>query len=214
VLFFFQEESDAMPQQKKHSGAVTTTTLYVKNMVCDRCIRVVREELERLKLDVRSVALGEVVVAGIARELPLKQISNVLETNGFELIEDRNAKTIELLKLAVLRLVREGSDIKERKIRQSEYLSKELGLDYHYLSTLFSSIENITIEQYIILQRIERAKELLKYGELTLSEIAYKLGYSSVQHLSNQFKSVTGFTPSSFKKLTGNVRKPLDRISS
>ncbi|HCA78613.1 MAG TPA: AraC family transcriptional regulator, partial [Bacteroidetes bacterium] len=200
-----------MPQQKKRTGAVATTTLYIKNMVCDRCIRVVREELKELKLDVRSVTLGEVVVAGGPRELPMKQIAGVLEANDFELIEDRKAKTIERLKIAVLKLIRESDDGEERRIKQSEYLSKELGLDYHYLSTLFSSIENITIEQYVILQRVERAKELLKYGELTLSEIAYKLGYSSVQHLSNQFKSVTGFTPSSFKNLTGNVRKPLDR---
>jgi len=213
VLFFFKEAGIAMPRQQKRSGAVAATTLYVKNMVCDRCIRVVREELEQLTLDVRSVTLGEVMVGGTTRELPMQQISAVLEANGFELIEDRKAKTIELLKLAVLRLVRESDDGKNRKIKQSEYLSKELGLDYHYLSSLFSSIENVTIEQYIILQRVERAKELLKYGELTLSEIAYKLGYSSVQHLSNQFKSVTGFTPSSFKKLTGNVRKPLDKIS-
>ena len=212
MLFFFKEAGIAMPRQQKRSGAVAATTLYVKNMVCDRCIRVVREELEQLTLDVRSVTLGEVVVGGTTRELPMQQISAVLEANGFELIEDRKAKTIELLKLAVLRLVRESDDGKNRKIKQSEYLSKELGLDYHYLSSLFSSIENVTIEQYIILQRVERAKELLKYGELTLSEIAYKLGYSSVQHLSNQFKSVTGFTPSSFKKLTGNVRKPLDKI--
>ena len=203
-----------MPQQKKRTGAVATTTLYIKNMVCDRCIRVVREELKELKLDVRSVTLGEVVVAGGPRELPMKQIAGVLEANDFELIEDRKAKTIERLKIAVLKLIRESDDGEERRIKQSEYLSKELGLDYHYLSTLFSSIENITIEQYVILQRVERAKELLKYGELTLSEIAYKLGYSSVQHLSNQFKSVTGFTPSSFKNLTGNVRKPLDRVSS
>ncbi len=202
-----------MAPRKKRSGDIATTTLCVKNMVCNRCIRVVREELNRLKLDVRSVKLGEVVVAGNARELPIQQISKLLEENGFELIEDRKAKTIEFLKIAVLKLVRESDSGVERKIKQSEYLSKELGLEYHYLSTLFSSIENITIEQYIILQRVERVKELLKYGELTLSEIAYKLGYSSVQHLSNQFKSVTGFTPSAFKKLTGNVRKPIDKIS-
>ena len=214
MLFFFQEASVTMSQRQKRSGTIAATTLYVKNMVCDRCIRVVREELQRLNLDVRSVTLGEVVVAGNAGGLPMKQISGVLEANGFELIEDRRAKTIESLKLAVLKLVRESDDGKNRRIKQSEYLSRELGLDYHYLSTLFSSIENVTIEQHIILQRVERAKELLKYGELTLSEIAYKLGYSSVQHLSNQFKSVTGFTPSSFKKLTGAVRKALDRVST
>jgi transcriptional regulator GlxA family with amidase domain len=202
-----------MTPQKKRLGDLATTTLYVRNMVCDRCIRVVSEELKRLKLDVRNVTLGEVVVAGMASILPMQRISNVLEENGFELIEDRKARTIEQLKLAVLKLVRERGEGRNQKTRQSEYLSNKLGLDYHYLSTLFSSIENITIEQYIILQRVERAKELLKYGELTLSEIAYKLGYSSVQHLSNQFKSVTGFTPTSFKKLTGNVRKPIDKVA-
>ena len=191
-----------------------TSTLYIKNMVCDRCIRVVRDELTKMKLDVRSVLLGEVVVTGAAAELPMEAIKSVLDENGFELIEDRKAKTIEQMKLAIIRFIREDHDKRERKIKFSEYLSKELGLEYHYLSTLFSSVENVTIEQFIILQRIERAKELLKYGELTLSEIAYKLGYSSVQHLSNQFKSVTGFTPTRFRSLTGQQRKPIDRVSS
>ena len=190
-----------------------TTTLYVKNMVCDRCIRVVKDELTALRLDVRSVALGEVVVEGTANKLPIGRIKTVFEQNGFELIEDRKAKTIERLKLAILKLVREDYDRRDRKIKSSEYLSKELGLDYHYLSTLFSSLENVTIEQYIILQRVERVKELLKYGELTLSEIAYKLGYSSVQHLSNQFKQATGFTPTKFRSLKGHLRRPLDRVS-
>ena len=197
------------PENKTPKNRMTTT-LYVKNMVCDRCIRVVRDELTAMKLDVRSVALGEVVVEGAANKLPIDKIKTVLEQNGFELIEDRTAKTIERLKLAILKLVREDRD---RKIKSSEYLSKELGLDYHLLSTLFSSVENVTIEHYIILQRVERAKELLKYGELTLSEIAYKLGYSSVQHLSNQFKQTTGFTPTKFRSLTGTVRKPLDRVA-
>lgn len=192
---------------------MATTTLYVKNMVCDRCIRVVRDELEALKLDIRSVVLGEVVVAGPARDLPVDQIRKVLEENGFELIEDRRAKTIEQLKLAVLKLVREENKGESRTIKQSEYLSREVGIDYHYLSKLFSSVENITLEHYVILQRIELAKELLKYGELTLSEIAYRLGYSSVQHLSNQFKSVTGFTPTAFKKQTSNVRRPIDKVN-
>jgi len=199
-----------MTQEQKTSKGKMTTTLYVKNMVCDRCIRVVKDELTAMKLDVRSVTLGEVVMEGATNKLPLEQIKTVLEQNGFELIEDRKAKTIERLKLAILKLVREDRD---RKIKSSQYLSKELGLDYHYLSTLFSSVENVTIEQYIILQRVERAKELLKYGELTLSEIAYKLGYSSVQHLSNQFKQTTGFTPTRFRSLTGQLRRPLDRVS-
>ena len=151
------------------------------------------------------------MVAGSARDLPMQRIATVLENNGFELIEDRRARTIEQLKLAVLKLVRQAEG-RDRRLKQSEYLSLELGLEYHYLSTLFSSIENMTIEHYIILQRVELVKELLKYGELTLSEIAYRVGYSSVQHLSNQFKSVTGLTASSFKKQTHNTRKPLDKL--
>lgn len=203
-----------MPTQMRTKKNVATTTLYIKNMVCDRCIRVVRDELTRITLDVRSVSLGEVVIAGAAQKLPMKTIKSVLAENGFELIEDRKAKTIEQMKLALIKYVRENHEESDRKVRFSEYLSKELGLDYHYLSTLFSTVENVTIEQFIILQRIERAKELLKYGELTLSEIAYKLGYSSVQHLSNQFKAITGFTPTRFRSLTGQLRKPIDRVSA
>ena len=202
-----------MPGQTTKKNDKPTSTLYVKNMVCDRCIRVVREELTKIKLDVRSVSLGEVIVAGTVKELPMESIKSVLDENGFELIEDRKAKTIEQMKLTIIKFVREDHDKLGKRARFSEYLSKELGLDYHYLSTLFSSVENVTVEQFIILQRIERAKELLKYGELTLSEIAYKLGYSSVQHLSNQFKAITGFTPTRFRSLTGQVRKPIDRVS-
>ena len=201
------------PRSLEKNEEVPTTTLFVKNMVCDRCIRVVREELTAMKLDVRSVSLGEVVVAGTSKYLPIDRIKAVLEHNGFELIEDRKAKIIEHLKLTILKLVREQSE-GSRKLKHSEFISKELGLEYHYLSALFSSVENITIEQYVILQRIELAKELLKYGELTLSEIAYKLGYSSVQHLSNQFKTVTGFTPTAFRAQTGQVRKPLDKVAA
>jgi AraC-like DNA-binding protein len=188
----------------------TSMTLYVKNMVCDRCIRVVRQELENIGLDVRSVTLGEVTLTGKFQDFPMNQIRKTLEENGFELIEDRKARTIEKLKLAIIRLIREPGD---RKLKYSAYLSKELGLEYHYLSTLFSSVENVTIEQYIIRQRVERAKELLKYGERTLSEIAYELGYSSVQHLSSQFKHITGLTPTQFKRMTINMRNPLDHVS-
>ena len=197
-----------MPKRElTHAG--TTMTLYVKNMVCDRCIRVVTQELEKIGLDVRSVTLGEVILTRSSR-VPMDQIKKTLEENGFELIEDRKARTIEQLKLAIIGLVREAGD---RKLKYSAYLSKELGLEYHYLSTLFSSVENVTIEQYIIRQRVERTKELLKYGERTLSEIAYELGYSSVQHLSNQFKHITGLTPTQFKRMTVNTRNPLDHVS-
>jgi len=189
------------------------TTLYVKNMVCGRCIRVVREELERLGLHVARVELGEVDLIH-RRPLDTNRIGSVLEQNGFELIEDKSVRIIERIKLAILKLVQH--DYRESPLRSnySEYISRELGRDYHTLSSLFSSIENTTIEQYIILQKIERVKELLKYGEMTLSEIAFKMGYSSVQHLSTQFRKVTGLTPSHFKNTKRILRKPLDKVGA
>ena len=190
-----------------------TTILLIKNMVCNRCIKVVKEELEKLGLDVRNIVLGEAEVSGNKADIPVDKVRNVLEENGFELIEDKKAKVIEQIKIIILDLVRRDEDENPLNEKYSEYIVDKVGMDYHYLSNLFSSVENITIEQYIILQKIERAKELLKYGELTLSEIAYKLGYSSVQHLSNQFKKITGLTASRFKNMTENTRKPLDRIN-
>ena len=186
-------------------------TLYVKNMVCDRCIRIVKEELEEIGLDVRSITLGEVVVAS-ARATNLTEVRSVLEKNGFELIDDKKVKMIEQIKTLIINLVHHGNTGKSAAINYSAYIAQHVGHDYHYLSTLFSSIENITIEKYLIHQKIERVKELLVYNEMTLSEIAYQMGYSSVQHLSNQFKKVTGFTPSYFKTIKDNKRKPLDKV--
>ena len=180
--------------------------------MCNRCIKVVGEELKRLGHDVRSIVLGEAVIAGELDVAASQKIRAALEQNGFELIEDQRVKTIERIKHAVLKLVRRDAEKEPLKEKVSEYIAREVGKDYHSLSMLFSSIENITIEQFVILQRIERAKELLKYGELTLSEISYRLGYSSVQHLSNQFKKVTGMTPSRFKRMVENTRRPLDRV--
>jgi len=180
-------------------------------MVCNRCIKVVEEEFRKLDLEIRKISLGEIVVANQLGKEILYKIRNVLEKNGFELIEDRKMRTIEQIKLLILYLVRNEQKTKS-KINISEYLSEKLNSDYHYLSTLFSSVENITIEHYVILQKIELAKELLKYGDLTLSEISYRLGYSSVAHLSAQFKKVTGMNANQFKTLTENTRKPLDKI--
>lgn len=186
-----------------------TTVLFVKNMVCNRCIKVVRDELQKLGHDVRSITLGEVVIAG---EPDMAKIGDMLKENGFELLEDQRKHTIEKIKQAVLKLVRRDAEQNPVALKTSEFIAREVGKDYHSLSTLFSSIENITIEQYVILQRIELVKELLKYGELTLNEISYKLGYSSVAHLSNQFKKVTGMTPTLFKRMVGNIRTPLDKV--
>ena len=187
------------------------TTLYIRNMVCNRCIRVVEEEFGKLGLNIKSISLGEVKVEKDLDEDMLERIRKVLDENGFELIEDRKMRMIEQVKLLILGLIRDEEKI-EGRINISDYLSKKMNADYHYISTLFSSVENITIEHYFILQKIERAKELLKYGELTLSEIAYKLGYSSVAHLSTQFKKVTGMNANQFKSLTENTRRPLDEV--
>jgi AraC family transcriptional regulator len=142
----------------------------------------------------------------------LERVKHVLERDGFELIEDRRARTVEQVKLAVLRLVRSEMPEGGTREKYSDVIARDVGQEYSALSSLFSSMESVTIEQYIILQKTERVKELLKYGELTLSEISYRLGYSSVQHLSNQFKKVTGLTPTRFKRMVENRRKPLDRV--
>ncbi len=183
-------------------------------MVCERCIRVVKEELESIGLTVERVLLGEVSVRPENRSIDLKEIRSVLERSGFELIEDRKARIIEEIKNALVTLIHQDHEEYPLTHPYSRYLSIKLGKNYHYLSNLFSSIENITIEKYIILQKIERAKELLKYGEMNLKEIAYKMGYSSVQHLSNQFRKITGLTPTHFRKLKKDMRKPIDKLTS
>ena len=190
----------------------SSSTLYIKNMVCPRCIKVVRDELQALGHDVRNVILGEVTVSGTVGDKQLRQINKALEENGFELIEDRNVRLIEKIKHAVLKLVQNDYEVNPIRLKDSEFISKEVERDYHFLSTLFSSVENITVEHFTILQRVERAKELLKYGEMTLSEISYKLGYSSLAHLSNQFKQVTGMTPTRFKNMAGSSRKPVTHV--
>ena len=205
-------EKDLSNMRKRvHTKERKAETLYVKNMVCDRCIRIVKEEMERLDLDVRSIKLGEVVVAAKTRP-DVDRVRQALESNGFELIDDKRVRLIEQIKTLIINSVHRGENEKASSAKYSTMIANEVGYDYRYLSSLFSSIENVTIEKYIIHQKIERVKELLVYNELTLSEIAYRMGYSSVQHLSNQFKKVTGFTPSYFKSIKKNKRIPLDKV--
>lgn len=181
-------------------------------MVCDRCIRVVRDELTALGLDVRRVELGEAEVAAGRQPVNLERIRTALEANGFELIEDRRRKTVESIKREIIELVHHRSSSSGKRPKLSVHLASALRQDYHTISVLFSSMEGITIEQFFIRQRIERVKELLKYGEQTLSEIAWELDYSSVQHLSNQFRQITGMTPSAFRKLGRSTRIPIDKV--
>ncbi len=184
--------------------------LYIKNMVCDRCSMVVDQEFQKLGLHPTSITLGEVQLAEKLTSDQLNDIRKVLANVGFQLIDDKRSRMIEQVKAAIIDIVQHH---KKLKTNLSDYLAEEIGRDYAYQSSLFSEVEGTTIEQYYIHQKIEKVKELLVYDELTLSQIAYELGYSSVAHLSNQFKKVTGLTPSHFKKIGQDKRKPIDRVS-
>ena len=191
------------------------TTLYIKNMVCNRCVMVVRQELERQGLHPKKVALGEVIIEEdqLSDEQQHKLDASLISL-GFERIDNRKARLIEAVKNKVIQMIHHTNKV-DLKVNWSSVLSEELHYEYNYLSSLFSSVEGITLEQYIIRQKIEKVKELLFYDELNLSEIAQRLGYSSVAHLSAQFKKVTGFTPSEMKKSReiDQNRKPLDSVS-
>ena len=188
-------------------------TLHIKNMVCNRCIKVVKEEMEKLKYGVEKIELGEVVISSDKDKFNLEEIKEALEENGFELFDSRNANIIERIKILIINSIHHKSIESFSDISLSNEIVSETGLSYQYVSSLFSSTEGITIEKFIISQKIEKVKELLVYNELTLSEIAYNFGYSSVQHLSNQFKKITGLTPTYFKRLKEKKRKPLDKIN-
>ena len=180
-------------------------------MVCDRCIRSVQQLFERAGIAVGSIHLGVVQTRQDLDEPQIQQVKEALRAEGFEWMDNQKVKLVEQIRQQIIQLVQSGK-MDEMKGNLSDYLSKALLKDYHYLSQLFSAIENTTIEQYFILQKIEKVKEWLAYDEYTISEIAFKMGYSSVAHLSGQFKKVTGFTPSQFKQFKDHHRKPLDKV--
>ena len=186
--------------------------LFIKNMVCNRCIIVVKQELEKLKLRPTGVTMGEVELQKPATQKQLLQLNDHLNELGFELLDDRKQKQIEKIKNLLIKHVQSGE--LEEHFSISLVLSKALNKEYSYISRLFSGVEGITIEQFFILQKIEKVKEWIVYGELNLSEISYRLGYSSVAHLSAQFKKVTGLTPSHFKKMGNQNRHALDKIQN
>src|SRR5690606_25162291 len=174
----------------------------IKNMVCNRCIMVVQNELDKLGFDVKNIKLGEVILDKEPTPEEIKKLEKALIPLGFEIIEQKKNVIIDLV----------HHQDNDSKTNLSEVLSEKLNHDYNYLSNLFSEVEGTTIEKYFIAQKVEKVKELLVYDELSLSEIAFRLNYSSVAYLSNQFKKITGLTPSHFKQIKEDKRKPLDEV--
>jgi len=200
-----------MKSAKNSSPAAKTAKaqLLIKNMVCQRCIMSVENILKKAGANYSAVRLGEVDLEVELTQAQQVQVENDLKNVGFELIAGRTNKIVEDIKQLVMQYIAQGD---EKKMKLSSFITKQLHYDYSYLSDLFSSIEGITIEQYLIVQRIEKVKEFLVYDQLSLTEIAFELGFSSVHHLSAQFKKVTGLTPSHFKKIGAEKRRALDGL--
>ena len=179
-------------------------------MVSIRCKMVVRAELEKLHIDFTLIELGEVTINGDFPDEQRAQLKTALQKSGFELMDDKKSMLIEKIKNVIVEMVHYADELP--KTNFSDYISGKLNHDYTYISNLFTEVEGTTIEHYIIAHKIEKVKELLVYDELTLTEISYRLNYSSVAHLSNQFKKVTGLTPSHFKKIKHKRRIALENL--
>lgn len=186
--------------------------IYVKYMVSLRCKMVVKEELKKLGLHFIVVDLGEIEIMEDLTESQHQELKEALLLSGLELMDDKRAVLIEKIKTVIIEMVHYSDEV--IKINFSNYVSEKLHYDYTYLSNLFSEVKGITIQQFVIIHKIERVKELLLYHELNLTEISYRLQYSSVAHLSNQFKKITGLTPSEFKHLKLNRRSPIEDIGN
>ena len=184
--------------------------IHIKNMVCDRCIMTVKQVFREAGFENTDVEMGKVRLDELPSTADMDAIGKRLNKVGFEIISDSKSRLIEDIKKEIIDFVYHHSE--PLTINFSAWLADKLHLDYNYLSTLFSSATGTTIEKYLINLKIERVKELLVYDEKTLSEIAYEMGYSSVAHLSGQFKRITGFTPSYFKTLGKQKRRPIDKI--
>ena len=183
--------------------------LLIKNMVCPRCISTVENIFDSIGIPVEHVALGEVVPASKISASQLELVKTELKRVGFELIETRVNKIVEDIRLLIAKYL---DGIAENKMNLSAFITVSIPYDYSYLSDLFSSVEGRSIEQYFIVLRIEKVKELLVYDQLSLTEIAFRTGFSSVHHLSAQFKKVTGLTPSHFKSIGAGKRKSVDNL--
>ena len=180
-------------------------------MVCSCCLRVIGDELEKAGVTVEEISLGKATISYNEEDLTLDDIRRILVELGTDLLETRENRLVEDIKLAVIELIHHMNNV-DSMVRKSEYLVEKTGLSYSYLSRIFSTQEHITLEKYIILNKIERIKELIDQDEFTLSEIAFMMDYSSVQYLSNQFKHMTGMTVSEYKLSDRSSKKPIDKL--
>jgi AraC-like DNA-binding protein len=186
--------------------------LFIKYMVSLRCKMMVKEELKKLGLHYMVVDLGEVEIMETLSAEQREQLKSALLDSGLELMDDKRAILIEKIKNIIIEMVHHSDEM--IKVNFSDFLSEKLNHDYTYLANLFSEVQGTTIEQFMISHKVERIKELIIYDELNISEIAWKMNYSSVAHLSNQFKKVTGLSPSHFKQLKDKRRSPLEDIGN
>ena len=186
--------------------------LYIKYMVSNRCKMVVKEELMKLGLHFVVVDLGEIDIMENISDEQREQLRTALSATGLELMDDKRAVLIEKVKNVIIEMIHHSDQLP--LINFSDYISQKLNFDYTYLSNLFSEFQGSTIQQFIIVHKIERVKELLMYEELNLTEISYKMQYSSVAHLSNQFKKITGLSASQFQKLKEKRRTPIEEIGN
>lgn len=181
----------------------TTTTIWIKGMVCPRCIRVVKEDLENAAYSIKHIELGKVIIEGKPN---YPEINRLLTNAGFSIVEDEEERLVEHAKLLIIELI-ESNYFESNFKTNSHVLEEKLKISYSKLSRIFSSVTGTTLERFIIDQKINKVKELLKYTSQTIEDVAYKLGYSSSAHLSRQFKSITGFTPTVFRKQYSNPQK-------
>jgi AraC-like DNA-binding protein len=184
----------------------TTNEFYIKGMVCDRCITVIREGLTALGYPIEKVSLGKVTLNKAIDKVSLQRIEDFLSENGFELMSDKNTRLINNIKSIIEDVFSENTKY-DTRLKFSSLLSESLHMNYDSISEAFSRAEGITLEHYIINKRLEKVKELLVYTDFTLTEIAYITGFSSVNHLSRQFKELTGLSPSYFKKLRSEKKQ-------
>ncbi len=196
----------------KMKTALVKKTIHLKNMVCNCCIRLLRKELDIDGIIIHDIKLGTLDFSYDPKKISLKMIEKMLEDFGFEIILDKEKILVEQIKQAMIELIHNSTY--NAMVKNSDYLVERFDMSYPYISSLFSKHENTTLEKFTIFHKIEKVKELIHYGELTLSEIAYMMGYSSVQYLSTQFKLVTGVSVTDYKANPTIERKPLDLLAA